>query len=176
MRQQFVLAGIILAASSLAAAAVNVLRPTPLPWIRAVAATSSQAATPPSAASSPSPTSALPSDALTSEKLLAHLAGGTAHFVDAREEHEWAGGRLRGAIHLPSSEIYKNIERVTSMVPPDDLVIVYCTGGECEASHKVADALRNEFGFRNVQIFEKGWEGIEKSGLFTAHIVKGDEP
>lgn len=109
------------------------------------------------------------------ECVLQFLESGGAFFVDAREAREIAGGQIRGAIHLPSSAIYANIENVmASGAQVDDVIIVYCGGGDCEASHNVADALRDDFHYQRVYIYEKGWEEIESSGRFGAYIESGE--
>ena len=112
---------------------------------------------------------------LTAEQVLAHLQDGTACFVDAREEHEFVDVRLDVALHLPSSAVYEKIDDILSMIPVEKKLIVYCGGGECEASHIVAEVLR-EYEYNNVEIYEDGWEGIEASGIFNDFIVTGAEP
>lgn len=109
------------------------------------------------------------------ERVLMHLRNGTAFFVDARKPEEYQEGHLRDVIHLPSNALYANIDRLTDMVAPDETVIIYCAGGECEASHSVADALRRDFGFTNVWIYKNGWEEIESSGRFDEFIVRGED-
>jgi thiosulfate sulfurtransferase len=111
---------------------------------------------------------------VTMDVVLAHLADGSARFIDAREEGDYAAGHLRGAIHLPSSAIFANIERVTSQVAIDECLIVYCGGGGCEASHNVSDALQRNYGFTRVLIYDKGWEEITASGRFEPWIVTGE--
>jgi rhodanese-related sulfurtransferase len=111
---------------------------------------------------------------VTMDVVLKHLADGNARFIDAREENDYAAGHLRGAIHLPSSAIFANNERVTTQVALDDCLIVYCGGGGCEASHNVSDALQREYGFTRVLIYDKGWEEITASGLFERWIVTGE--
>lgn len=113
---------------------------------------------------------------VTMEEVLAALAGNTAYFVDAREKAEYVEGHLRGAVNLPSSAIYENADAVTAVVPPDARVIVYCGGGQCEASHNVSDALRRDFGYQNVVIYTKGWEEVLTSGRFAELIARGEQP
>lgn len=111
---------------------------------------------------------------LTLEQLHELLRDGSTRFVDAREPHEYAAGHLIGSILLPASAVYANIDRVTTMVAPDERIVVYCNGRRCDASHVVADVLRNEFGFTNVTIFHGGWEAIEAAGeTFHDCIVTG---
>ncbi len=85
---------------------------------------------------------------------------GMAFFVDARKPEAFAKGHIKNALNLPSTAIFENIEVVIRNVPSTELVIVYCDGGNCEASHTVADALRNQFGFVNVKVYVKGWEEL----------------
>lgn len=113
---------------------------------------------------------------VTMEEVVAALAGNTAYFVDAREKAEYIEGHLRGAVNLPSSAIYENADAVTAVVPPDARVIVYCGGGQCEASHNVSDALRRDFGYQNVVIYTKGWEEVLTSGRFAEFIARGEQP
>ncbi len=111
------------------------------------------------------------------DEVLADLAAGSAYFIDAREEHDYQEGHIRGAVHLPSSAIYEKIDDVYSAgVSPGDKVIVYCGGGDCEASHNVVDELRRSFGFAHVLVYENGWEEVESSGRFAEFISVGDEP
>ncbi|MFH1419797.1 MAG: rhodanese-like domain-containing protein [Planctomycetota bacterium] len=95
------------------------------------------------------------------EVVLQHLREGTASFIDARSPEEYAEAHFRGALNLPSNAIYENIDEVTGQVLPDDLVIVYCGGGGCEASVNVSDALRRYYQYTRVVIYENGWEEIE---------------
>jgi rhodanese-related sulfurtransferase len=111
------------------------------------------------------------------DAVIEHLANGTACFIDARERDDYDEGHLRGAVSLPSSAIYDNIEDVLGAIPPDSLVIVYCGGDGCEASHSVADALRRDYMYTNVHIHEKGWEEIEsRADEFGEYMVEGEEP
>lgn len=108
------------------------------------------------------------------ECVLEYLGKGGAYFVDAREKHEIDEGRLRGAFHLPSSAIYANIEGfMATGAQVDDVIIVYCGGGSCEASHNVADVLHDDFHYQKVYVYEAGWEEIERSGRFGNYIESG---
>ena len=95
------------------------------------------------------------------------------YFVDARKPEQYAAGHIKGAINLPSTALFENIERVVSYVPQPNMVIVYCDGGNCEASHTVADALRNQFGYTNVKVYIKGWEELMTSPRFAEMTETG---
>lgn len=163
---------VILVLSSGVAIAANSLRKNPIPWIR-------KELLPPSAIIAPAPATdkatSAPADRpgiVAIDAVLGHLSTGDAFFIDAREAHDYEQGHLKGALHLPSSAIFQNSEAILSVVPPDAKVIVYCGGGNCEASHNVSDSLRRDFGFTDVSIYQKGWEEIESSGRFGAYIVR----
>jgi rhodanese-related sulfurtransferase len=111
------------------------------------------------------------------DDVLEHLANKTAFFVDAREQNEYDESHLRGAILVPASDIFGNVENclMATGVFVTDLVIVYCGSRTCDASHDVADSLRRDFSFENVLIYKNGWEEIEASGRFDDYIVVGGE-
>jgi rhodanese-related sulfurtransferase len=113
---------------------------------------------------------------MTAETVLEYLTNSTACFIDAREAPEYAAGHLRGAVNVPSSAIWDNIEKVRSLISPDHRVVVYCGGGGCEASHNVSDVLQRDYEFKNVLIYDNGWEEIESSGLFKDWIAEGEQP
>lgn len=189
MVRDFSICVILVAISAGLAGATNVLRPDKerrLDWIRRGVPVENE--TTPSASSGDGvqangATSTAPANAdhggaggVTVDEVLAALSGGTAYFVDAREKAEYEEGHLRGAVNMPSSAIYENADSVTAIIPPDARVIVYCGGGQCEASHNVSDALRRDFAYQNVVIYTKGWEEVLTSGKFGELISRGDQP
>lgn len=111
----------------------------------------------------------------TVDQILAHLENGTAHFVDAREPHEYADGHLRGATFLPQSAVYEKVEDMLSMVPIEEKIIVYCGGPDCHAAEDVAAVLR-EYNYADVEVYISGWEEIETSGRFDECIVMEEDP
>lgn len=165
---------IILLISTAASIGANRLRERPVVWFPDDKPLNRSIVKPPvqPGNTSSSTTTAVAEGEIAIDVVLKHLAEGTARFVDAREPHEYDAGHLAGSIHLPSSAAYANMDRVTSQVSPDELIIVYCTGGECEASHTVQKALA-EYGFNNVVIYVKGWDEITSSGRFGDYIEQG---
>ena len=110
------------------------------------------------------------------DALVEHVRNGTAHIIDARELEDFEVGHIQGAFLLPANAIYENIESVIEIVPPDDLVIIYCDGKGCDASQNVAYALRHDYDFTNVLIHERGWEEVERSAVTLGDIIaEGDE-
>ena len=79
--------------------------------------------------------------------------------VDVREESEWAGGHLPGAVHLGKGIIERDIE---AKVPDSGKkIILYCGGGFRSAL--VADNLQ-KMGDSNVESMDGGWKGWVEAG------------
>lgn len=173
---------IIVAISGGVGVIVNQSREKPIDWVRRDAAATSSSESKPNASDSTtqdggnSTTEPAGSDGtVTIDQVIDALKGQTAYFVDARELHDYQEGHLRGAINLPSSAIYTSIEAVLTVVPDtSSRVIVYCGGGNCEASHNVAGALRSDFGYTNVSIYTKGWEEIISASDRFAGFVEAE--
>ncbi len=71
--------------------------------------------------------------------------GAAFHFIDVREESEWAAGRAQGSIHLGKGVIERDIETVVTNT--NDTVVLYCGGGFRSAL--AGDALQ-KMGYQNV--------------------------
>src|SRR5207237_829852 len=72
---------------------------------------------------------------VTLDEVMQHLAAGDAKFVDARNGDQYAAGHIKGAMNVPSSAAYDSMPQVQQFIGSPELVIVYCGGGHCEASH-----------------------------------------
>ena len=85
--------------------------------------------------------------------------GHSFHFIDIREDHEWARGRAEGAVHLGKGIIERDIE---ALVPDaDEEIVLYCGGGYRSALS--ADALQR-MGYRNVFSLAGGYKEWVASG------------
>ena len=168
----------ILTISTVAAAVGNQMRSPPLPWIREPLPLAKAAPAPPTGTSiTATSQAAAEAGFVLIDEVITRLKDQSAHFVDARAKEEYVKGHLRGAINLPSETIYQEHKIVTEVIPAIEKMIVYCGGGECEASHNVADALRRDFGYTDVSIYKKGWEEIAASKQrFAGMVVTGDSP
>ncbi len=90
-------------------------------------------------------------------------AGEKFVLVDVREESEWAGGHLPGAVHLGKGVIERDIEqRVPDRSAP---LVLYCGGGFRSAL--AADNLQ-KMGYTNVISMDGGWKGWTQAGFPTA--------
>jgi rhodanese-related sulfurtransferase len=89
-------------------------------------------------------------------------AGEQFILVDVREESEWAGGHLPGAVHLAKGIIEREIEQ---RVPDTNAkLILYCGGGFRSAL--TAENLQ-KMGYTSVESMDGGWKGWLAAGLPT---------
>lgn len=98
---------------------------------------------------------------ISSDDVLAMQAEGRKfRFIDVREDHEWAGGRARGAEHLGRGIIERDIETVC----PDkgECLVLYCGGG-----YRSAMSAYNiqKMGYTNVYSMAGGMRGWRERGL-----------
>ena len=91
------------------------------------------------------------------------LADPTVMVIDARNEHEFAEGRLPRARNIFAMEFEKYIPELIGM-NKEIKIIVYCGGGQCELSHEVSNNLIG-LGFKKVYIYLGGWEDWKKNGM-----------
>jgi rhodanese-related sulfurtransferase len=87
-------------------------------------------------------------------------SGAPAMLVDVREDHEFAAGHVKGAVHLSKGIIERDIE---AKVPDKETTLVlYCGGGFRSAL--AADNL-SKMGYSNAISLDGGWRALKESGL-----------
>ena len=74
-------------------------------------------------------------DAVDTDELLRRLNAGDAVVLDVRPAPEYAGGHLRGAIHIPLEELTDRLAEL----PANREIVAYCRGQYCVLAH---DAVR----------------------------------
>jgi len=82
-----------------------------------------------------------------------------ALFIDARRTEVFRAGHIPGARNLPAWEanLSEKIQRLAMLAPDPRLpVVIYCSGGDCQDSHLVAEALRPA-GFVNLRVYREGY-------------------
>ncbi|MBX9737931.1 MAG: rhodanese-like domain-containing protein [Phycisphaerales bacterium] len=92
-------------------------------------------------------------------------------FVDAREPDEFGVGRIPSAVSLPVSAFNgQNAEateiKINMYLRRDLNVVVYCGGGQCDASKLVAKNLQAR-AFSKVAVYHDGMTGWTAAGLPT---------
>lgn len=105
-------------------------------------------------------------------KLKAHFDAGTAILVDARNREDYVAGHVPGAMHGPLGDFTGKVPDWFTALPPDQLIFVYCEGGDCDASQAVAREMV-ENGMSNVFVFHPGYPAWTAAGF---PVTTGEEP
>lgn len=98
-----------------------------------------------------------------------------ALFLDARRSSVYAEGHIAGARSFPvwESDIDARIKGLYEEgLDQGAPIVVYCSGGNCEDSHMLAEKLYM-VGFDNVLIYKDGFPDWEKRGLA---VTRGAKP
>ncbi|MDZ4722387.1 MAG: rhodanese-like domain-containing protein [candidate division Zixibacteria bacterium] len=93
----------------------------------------------------------------------------TSLFVDARDTAEFNCGTIPGSIHipfdyLPEGDLGVHFDSTLAQVSKERLMIVFCSGEECDLSLHLARNLQQE-GYTGVSIFFGGAREWAKVGL-----------
>lgn len=87
-------------------------------------------------------------------------SGEPAVLVDVREDHEFAAGHVKGAVHLSKGIIERDVE--AKYPEKDTTLVLYCGGGFRSAL--AADNLAR-MGYTNAISLDGGWRALKESGL-----------
>jgi len=104
-----------------------------------------------------------PTDAALVSVAQAKGWGDAALWIDARPEEEFARGHVPGAMRLNEDEWNALLPAILTVWAPERKLVVYCSRQSCNASHAVAERLRNEAEVKNVFVLDGGWEEWQKS-------------
>ena len=85
--------------------------------------------------------------------------GEVLHFLDVREDHEFAKDHAKGARHLGKGIIERDVE--TRISNKEEAILLYCGGGY--RSVLAADALQ-QMGYTNVVSMDGGIKGWRDAG------------
>lgn len=94
-----------------------------------------------------------------------HRLGAT--FIDARRSQVYEQGHIAGALSMPvwESDIDERIaDFYGAGYDPEAPLVIYCSGGECEDSHMLAQKLWG-IGYNNIRIYPAGWPEWSGKGL-----------
>lgn len=87
----------------------------------------------------------------------AQMWGDQMQWVDARSRAKFEHAHIPGALLLNEDEWDALIAPFLDAWDPDKTIVVYCDGGGCEASHKVAERIRADLKIGNVYVLKGGW-------------------
>jgi rhodanese-related sulfurtransferase len=85
-------------------------------------------------------------------------------FVDAREANFFAEGHVERALNITADQVFgdpKNTAELARWRPGP--IVVYCSGGDCDASHHVAQRLQ-DLQFTQIHIMTDGFPGWKNKG------------
>jgi rhodanese-related sulfurtransferase len=75
---------------------------------------------------------------------------------DARPRPRYERGHLPGALSFPAGRLHEAMQRYGPLLAPEQPILVYCSGRDCDDSRRVGRFLR-ENGFKNIEIFVGGY-------------------
>lgn len=86
-------------------------------------------------------------------------------FLDARHDHEFEAGHIPGAFLMPASRVQtsEGLEDL-GFIDPTGTVVIYCVGGDCDASENTAIMLEN-LGYTDIVIMKAGFDDWAASGF-----------
>ena len=79
--------------------------------------------------------------------------------IDARDQGQYDELHIEGSVNIPYN-YYEDYDILYDL-PPEDIYIVYCNGGDCSLSLDLAYVMYDEFDFETVFVYEEGlpfWE------------------
>lgn len=92
------------------------------------------------------------------------FAAGEAAFLDSRSRREFGAGHVPGAKSLPLEEHTRGVKPEAAGVPLERTLVVYCEGGDCQASVGLARLL-HDAGFLDIRVLAGGWAEWRAAGL-----------
>lgn len=120
------------------------------------------------------PTEDLPSVTITGDDAeFLHSRG--ALFLDARRTAEYRSGHIAGARSFPvwEADIDERVARFAEQnFDTDTPIVIYCSGGECQDSHMLAQKLWGMF-YNNLLVYEGGFPDWQQR---NGPISRGAQP
>jgi rhodanese-related sulfurtransferase len=87
-----------------------------------------------------------------------HHWGDRVLWVDARSREKYDRAHIPGAVLLNEDEWSTLLPAFIDAWDPDVPVVVYCDGGSCDASHAIAERLREEIPqIQKLHVLKGGW-------------------
>lgn len=83
--------------------------------------------------------------------------------IDARKTADYNAGRIPGALSLPLLEFDAAFPGIAPLLTPEQPIVVYCSGEDCDESIKLGDLLIKG-GYTNVSLFAGGMIAWKAAG------------
>ncbi len=98
---------------------------------------------------------------VTYEQVKEKLNDPRFQIIDARKPEDYKKGKIGNAINIfPYEEEVAYMGRIFGL-PRDKVFIIYCNGGTCDLSHKLAEDMIG-VGFTKILIYTGGWDEWSK--------------
>lgn len=100
-------------------------------------------------------------------------------FIDARHLDEYMAGHVPNAYQLSADELLQGKGQMwLGALDKNDVIVIYCGGGACDASHNLYNYLTKSFGFTKCLIMTDGLPGWTAAGhsIDTGAPAIGNEP
>ena len=88
---------------------------------------------------------------------------GTSLVFDARPQEDYDAGHIPTAMMLPFMEVDAYFEQYQMLLTPEQPIVVYCSGKECDESLLLAEFFKEQ-GLTNVLLFAGGYGEWEQAG------------
>lgn len=111
----------------------------------------------------PTPQGELPAGHITLDQAKAWHDQQAATFVDSRKRESFIAAHIPGAYRIELHDFSQGDPQILAVIPRDGIVIVYCTGGNCDESEKVAQMLDGS-GYKKVYVLHDGIPGWQAMG------------
>ncbi|RNC80954.1 MAG: hypothetical protein ED559_03905 [Phycisphaera sp.] len=112
---------------------------------------------------------------ITSEQARCLFENDLAIFIDARPSGDYERGHIAGSFSVPMGAFENGVPIAVDMLDDQRFVVIYCSGGNCEESHLVAEDLAIERPdlANMIHIYVDGYPAWEDAGL---PIEDGPDP
>ncbi len=87
-----------------------------------------------------------------------------AVFADARSAEDYEEGHIKGAVSFPVGVYDLKIGEFLNRYPPARPIITYCSGRDCDDSHRLTEMLI-AMGYLHVSVMIDGYPGWQKKGF-----------
>ncbi|MFP4367954.1 MAG: rhodanese-like domain-containing protein [Candidatus Kapaibacterium sp.] len=95
---------------------------------------------------------------VTFEQMLKITGNPNFVIIDARHPDQYAKDKIGDAINIfPYDDEHEIMPKIFEL-PDNKTIVIYCDGGTCDSSHKLADLIMQARGFDKVFIYSGGWE------------------
>jgi rhodanese-related sulfurtransferase len=92
-----------------------------------------------------------------------------ATFIDARPTGEYEAGHIADAMNITPQMLESSASLFAlDVIDPAKVIVIYCGGGDCDDSHRVAELLQDLRGLEQAHVFVDGFPAWEAAELPTA--------